>query len=124
MLVDSNPLAAAFLDDVWHLSVEFAVGLRSTRRTLHPGKVIVADDPHGGYVEEKNWPHHTLVIGRTQGGDRTLHAVSSELMDGDEVTANGGTDGSGNRSSPTASTKSVRASSRLELLLGWVSECR
>ena len=60
-------LAAVFLDEVRQLDLEFVVGVRSTRRTLHPGEVTVADCPHGGDVELRNWPHGTLVLGR---GDR------------------------------------------------------
>ncbi len=44
------------------LGFEFVVGVRNNRRTLHPGEVTVADCPHGGYVELKNWPHDTLVL--------------------------------------------------------------
>ncbi len=89
VLADSGFEAAVFLDEVRQLGFEFVVGVRSTRRTMHPGEVTVADCPHGGYVELKNWPCDTLVLGRIDRGDRTFHAVSSELMDGDEVVAEG-----------------------------------
>lgn len=89
VLADSGFEAASFLDEVRQLGFEFVVGVRSTRRTMHPGEVTVADCPHGGYVELKNWPHDTLVLGRIDRGDRTFHAVSSELMEGDEVVAEG-----------------------------------
>ena len=89
VLADSGFEAAAFLDEVRHLGFEFVVGVRATRRTLHPGEVTVADCPHGGYVELKNWPHDTLVLGRVDRGDRVFHAVSSELLEGDEVVAEG-----------------------------------
>ncbi len=89
VLADSGFEAAVFLDEVWHLGFEFVVGVRSTRQTMHPGGATVADCPHGGYVELKNWPHGTLVLGRVDRGDRTFHAVSSALMAGDEVIAEG-----------------------------------
>lgn len=89
VLADSGFEAAVFLDEVQQLGFEFVVGVRSTRRTMHPGEVTVADCPHGGYVELKNWPHDTLVLGRIDRGERTFHAVSSELMEGDEVVAEG-----------------------------------
>lgn len=89
VLADSGFEAAVFLDEVRQLGFEFVVGVRSTRQTMHPGVVTVADCPHGGYVELKNWPHDTLVLGRIDRGDRTFHAVSSELMEGDEVVAEG-----------------------------------
>lgn len=89
VLADSGFEAAAFLDEVRHLGFEFVVGVRSTRRTLHPGEVTVADCSHGGYIELKNWPHDTLVLGRVERGDRVFHAVSSELLEGDKVVAEG-----------------------------------
>ena len=45
--------------------------------------------PHGGYIELQNWPHDTLTLGRVQRGQRVFHAVSSELMEGDEVISEG-----------------------------------
>lgn len=89
VLADSGFEAAVFLDEVRELGFEFVVGVRSTRQTMHPGVVTVADCPHGGYVELKNWPHDTLALGRVDRGDRTFHAVSSDLMEGDEVVAEG-----------------------------------
>lgn len=89
VLADSGFEAAAFLDEVRQLGFEFVVGVRATRRTLHPGVVTVADCPHGGYVELQNWPYDTLSLGRFDRGDRTFYAVSSELMCGDEVIAEG-----------------------------------
>ena len=89
VLADSGFEAAAFLDEVRHLGFEFVVGVRATRRTLHPGEVTVADCPHGGYVELKNWPHDTLALGRFDRGDRVFYSVASELMDGDAVVAEG-----------------------------------
>jgi hypothetical protein len=89
VLADSGFEAAAFLDEVRTLGFEFVVGVRSTRRTDHPGVVTVADCPHGGYVELQNWPHDTLTLGRVQRGQRVFHAVSSELMEGDEVISEG-----------------------------------
>ncbi|CAM3887498.1 transposase [Deinococcus saxicola] len=89
VLADSGFEAAVFLDEVRQLGFEFVVGVRTTRRTLHPGEVTVSDCPHGGYVELKNWPYETLTLGRFDRGDRTFHAVSSELMEGDEVIAEG-----------------------------------
>ena len=71
------------------MGFEFVVGIRSTRRTEHPSVVTVADCPHGGYVELQNWPHDTLTLGRVQRGQRVFHAVSSELMEGDEVISEG-----------------------------------
>ena len=88
-LGDSGFEAAGFLYEVRRLGFEFVVGVRSTRQTMHPGVVTVADCPHGAYVELKNWPHDTLALGRTDRGDRTFHAVSSELMEGDDVVAEG-----------------------------------
>ncbi len=87
VLADSGFEAAVFLNDVRQLGFEFVVDVRSTRRTLHPGEVTVADCPHGGDVELKNWPYDTLVLGRVDRGNRVFHAVSSELMEGDEVIA-------------------------------------
>ena len=89
VLADSGFEAAVFLDEVRQLGFEFVVGVRNNRRTLHPGEVSVADCPHGGYVELKNWPHDTLVLGRFDRGDRVFHAVASELLSGDEVIAEG-----------------------------------
>ena len=89
VLADSGFESAVFLDEVRQLGFEFVVGVRSTRRTMHPGEVTVADCPHGGYIELKNWPHDPLVLGRVDRGDRVFHAVSSELMEGDEVVAEG-----------------------------------
>ncbi|AFD27349.1 Transposase IS-4 (plasmid) [Deinococcus gobiensis I-0] len=71
------------------LGFEVVVGVRSTRRTKHPGVVTVADCPRGGYVEFQNWPHDTLTLGHVQRGSRVFYAVSSELMDGDEVISEG-----------------------------------
>ncbi|GAA4000856.1 hypothetical protein GCM10022631_09430 [Deinococcus rubellus] len=89
VLADSGFEAAVFLDEVRQLDFEFIVGVRHNRRTLHPGEVSVADCPHGGYIALKNWPHDTLVLGRFDCGDRTFHAVASELFTGDEVIAEG-----------------------------------
>ena len=89
VLADSGFEAAVFLDEVRQLDFEFVVGVRATRRTLHPGGVTVADCSHGGYVELKNCPYDTLTLGRFERGDRTFYAVSSELMSGDEVIAEG-----------------------------------
>lgn len=89
VLADSGFEAAAFFDEVRQLGFEFVVGVRSNRRTMHPGQVTVADCPHGGYVELKNWPHDTLVLGRVDRGDRVFHAVSSEMLEGDEVVKEG-----------------------------------
>lgn len=89
VLADSGFESAPFLDGVRQLGFEFVVGVRTTRRTMHPGVVTVADCPHGGYVELKNWSHDTLTLGRFERGDRRFHAVSSELMSGDEVIAEG-----------------------------------
>ncbi|GAA5504081.1 IS701 family transposase ISDge5 [Deinococcus xinjiangensis] len=89
VLADSGFEAAVFLDEVRQLGFEFVVGVRATRRTLHPGVVTVADCPHGGYLELKNWPYDTLSLGCFDRGDRTFYAVSSELMSGDEVIAEG-----------------------------------
>jgi hypothetical protein len=89
VLADSGFEAAVFLDEIRHLGFEFVVGVRSTRRTMHPGEVTVADCPHGGYVELKNWPYDTVALGRIKRGNRTFHAVSSELMEGDQVVAEG-----------------------------------
>ena len=86
---DSGFEAATFLDEIRMLGFEFVVGVRSTRRTEHPGVVTVADCPHGGYVELQNWPHDTLTPGCVQRGSRVFYAVSSELMDGDEVISEG-----------------------------------
>ena len=85
VLADSGFEAAAFFDEIRQLGFEFVVGVRSNRRTMHPGAVTVADCPHGGYVELMNWPHDTLVLGRVDRGDRVFHAVSSELMEGDNA---------------------------------------
>jgi hypothetical protein len=87
---DSGFEGATFLDEIRMLGFEFVVGVRSTRRTEHPGVVTVADCPHGGYIELQNWPHDTLTLGRTQRGSRVFHAVSSELMEADEVISEGG----------------------------------
>jgi hypothetical protein len=54
VLADSGFEEAAFLDEIRSLGFEFVVGVRSTRRTEHPGVVTVADCPHGGYVELQN----------------------------------------------------------------------
>ena len=89
VLADSGFEAAVFLDEVRQLGFEFVVGVRNNRRTLHPGEVTVADCSHGGYVELKNRPHDTLVLGRFDRGDRVFHAVASELLSGDEVIAEG-----------------------------------
>lgn len=89
VLADSGFEAAQFLDEVRQLGFEFVVGVRATRRTLHPGVVTVADCPHGGYIELKNWPYDTLTLGCFDRGGRTFYAVSSELMSGDEVIAEG-----------------------------------
>ena len=88
-MADSGFEAADFLDAVRQLNFEFVVGVSNNRRTLHSGEVTVADCPHGGYVELKNWPHDTLVLGRFDRGDLAFHAVASELLTGDEVIAEG-----------------------------------
>lgn len=89
VLADSGFEAAVFLDEVRQMGFEFVVGVRATRRTLHPGVVTVAACPHGGYIELKNWPYDTLTLGCFERGDRTFYAVASELMSGDEVIAEG-----------------------------------
>ncbi len=71
------------------LGFEFVVGVRSTRRTDHPGVVTVADGLHGGYVELQNWSYDTLTLGRVQRSQRVFHAVFSESMEGDEVISEG-----------------------------------
>ncbi|UFA51566.1 transposase [Deinococcus radiophilus] len=90
VLADSGFEAAVFLEGVRHLDFEFVVGVRSNRRTDHPGRVTVADCPHGGYVNLANWSLETLSLGRVDRGDREFFAVSSELLEGDEIIAEGG----------------------------------
>nr|WP_324295882.1 transposase [Deinococcus radiophilus] len=90
VLADSGFEAAVFLEGVRHLDFEFVVGVRSNRRTDHPGRVTVADCPHGGYVNLANWSLETLSLGRVDRGDREFFAVSSELLEGDEIVAEGG----------------------------------
>ncbi|RTR18688.1 transposase, partial [Deinococcus radiophilus] len=82
-------LALDLLEGVRHLDFEFVVGVRSNRRTDHPGRVTVADCPHGGYVNLANWSLETLSLGRVDRGDREFFAVSSELLEGDEIVAEG-----------------------------------
>ena len=89
VLADSGFEAAAFLEGVQRLGFEFVVGVRSNRRTDHPGRVTVADCPHGGYVNLANWPLETLSLGRVDRGDREFFAVSSELLEGDDILAEG-----------------------------------
>lgn len=89
VLADSGFEAAAFLSEIRDLNFEFVVGVLNKRRTLHPGEVTLSDCRHGGYVELRNWPHDTLVLGRFDCGDRTFHAVASEPFTGDEVMAEG-----------------------------------
>ncbi|AFD27575.1 Transposase IS4 (plasmid) [Deinococcus gobiensis I-0] len=45
---DSEFEAAAFLDEIRRLGVEFVVGIRPTRRTEHPDVITVADGLYGG----------------------------------------------------------------------------
>lgn len=90
VLADSGFEAAVFLDRVRALGFEFVVGVRATRRTLHPGSVTVADCEHGAWLELHNWPHDTLTLARIERGDRTFFSVASELWTGDEVAAEGG----------------------------------
>lgn len=88
VLADSGSPAAAFLDEVRKLGFEFVVGVRSTRRTEPPGVVTVADRPHGGYVELRNWPHDTLPLGRVQRGQRVFQVDGGrrgELREGEAL---------------------------------------
>ena len=80
VLADSGFESAVFLEGVQRLGFEFVVGVRSNRRTDHPGRVTVADCPHGGYVNLANWSLETLSLGRIDRGDREFFAVSSELL--------------------------------------------
>ncbi|WP_261665272.1 transposase [Deinococcus sp. Marseille-Q6407] len=89
VLADSGFEAAVFLEGVQRLGFEFVVGVRSNRRTDHPGRVTVADCPHGGYVNLANWSLETLSLGRVIRGDREFFAVSSELLKGDDILAEG-----------------------------------
>ena len=89
VLADSGFEASAFLDKVRELGFEFIVGVRSNRRTDHPGHVAVADCPHGSYLNLTNWPHDTVSLGRFDRGDREFFAVSSEMLESDEIIAEG-----------------------------------
>lgn len=89
VLADSGFEAAAFMECVRRLGFEFVIGVRNNRRTDHPGHVTVADCPHGGYLNLANWPSDTVSLGRFDRGDREFFAVSSELLEGDEVIAEG-----------------------------------
>jgi len=89
VLADSGFESAAFLDGVRALGFEFVVGVRENRRTTHAGQVTVADCQHGAWLELQNWPYDILTLARFERGDRTFFSVSSELLTGDEVAAEG-----------------------------------
>jgi hypothetical protein len=59
------------------------------RARILTDRLTVADCPHGWCIELQNWPHDTLTLSRVQRGQRVFHAVSSELMEGDEVISEG-----------------------------------
>ncbi|MBB5295736.1 hypothetical protein HNQ10_002575 [Deinococcus metallilatus] len=66
------------------------VGVRSTRRTDHPGHVTVADCEHGGWIHLANWPWEPLTLARVERGERTFCSVASQLLPGDSVAREGG----------------------------------
>ncbi len=72
------------------LSFEFVVGVRSTRRTDHPGHVTVEDGEHGSWLHLAHWPWDTLTLARVERGERTLFSVASQLLPGDRVAREGG----------------------------------
>ncbi len=90
VLADSGFEAAAFLEGVRDLDFEFVVGVRSTRRTDHPGHVTVQDCEHGSWVHLANWPWEILTLARVDRGERTLFSVASQLLPGDTVAREGG----------------------------------
>lgn len=89
VLADSGFEDAAFLDGVRELDFEFIVGVRKNRRTDHSGHITVADCPHGGYIHLANWSSDAVSLGRFDRGDREFFAVSSEMLEGDEIIAKG-----------------------------------
>ena len=89
VLADSGFESAAFLQGVRELDFEFVVGVRSTRRTDHPGRVTVTDCEHGSWVNLANWPWETLTLARVERGARTFYSVSSQLTSGDDVAREG-----------------------------------
>lgn len=89
VLADSGFESAAFLQGVRDLTFEFVVGVRSTRRTDHPGRMTVAGCEHGSWVNLANWPWETLTLARIERGERTFFSVSSQLTAGDEVAREG-----------------------------------
>ncbi|BDP43309.1 hypothetical protein DAETH_32780 (plasmid) [Deinococcus aetherius] len=89
VLADSGFESAAFLQGVRDLGFEFVVGVRSTRRTDHPGHVTVEDCKHGSWVNLANWPWDTLTLARVDRGERTFFSVASQLLPGDLVAREG-----------------------------------
>ena len=89
VLADSGFESSAFLQGVRDLGFEFVVGVRSTRRTDHPGHVTVEDCEHGSWVNLANWPWDTLTLARIHRGERTFFSVASQLLPGDEVAREG-----------------------------------
>ncbi|BDP44391.1 hypothetical protein DAETH_43600 (plasmid) [Deinococcus aetherius] len=89
VLADSGFEFAAFLQGVRDLGFEFVVGVRSTRRTDHPGHVTVQDCEHGSWIHLANWPWDTLTLARVDRGQRTFFFVASQLLPGDQVAREG-----------------------------------
>ncbi|EYB66426.1 transposase IS4 family protein [Deinococcus phoenicis] len=90
VLADSGFESANFLQGVRDLGFEFVVGVRSTRRTDHPGHVTVEDCAHGSWIHLANWPWETLTLARVERGERTFFSVASQLLPGDQVAREGG----------------------------------
>ncbi|WP_102128613.1 transposase [Deinococcus planocerae] len=89
VLGDSGFESSAFLQGVRDLGFEFVVGVRSTRRTDHPGHVTVEDCEHGGWIHLANWPWEPLTLARVDRGERTFFSVASQLLAGDRVAREG-----------------------------------
>lgn len=86
VLADSGFESADFLQGVRDLGFEFVVGVRSTRRTDHPGHVTVEDCEHGSWLHLAHWPWATLTLARVE---RTFFSVASQLLPGDQVAREG-----------------------------------
>lgn len=89
VLADSGFESAKFLQGVRDEGFEFVVGVRSNRRTDHPGRVTVSDCEHGSWLSLHNWPWEVVTLARFDRGDRTFFSVSSELLSGDDVAREG-----------------------------------
>ena len=89
VLADSGFESAQFMQGVRDLGFEFVVGVRKHRKTNHPILLEVSDCAHGAWINLDNWNKESVTLARTLRGERTFFSVCSQLLDGDEMSAEG-----------------------------------